>query len=323
MPREEKTQTALPPPSLGRAFNPSSLDKPVYVMNVPFSLSAGVANNAWMEEITEEERNVDVKKAINQFLQVYHFIAAEAVVYLLPTPHNDNLQDLVYTANMGIMLNHLDDNHTVLLSNFSTQVRTPETEVGRAFFEQMGYEVHIPPYHFEGEAELKHLYDNVYLGGYGIRSQREAYAWMEERFEMRIITLEETDPYLYHLDCTVFPLTRENTLVCTEMFTKPEIRQIEKLTNIIDVSADDCYSGVCNSVRLGNTIMNASNIHEMKRSDQYYEEELQKNRTLEDIAANNGFELSLFNLSEYFKSGALLSCMVMHLNRQSYDLVLL
>jgi len=322
MPRDKKTKTVHSPSELGEAFNPSSLNKPVYMMNVPFSLSAGVANNAWMDEIAEEERRVDVKKAINQFLQVYHFIAAEAVVYLLPTPHNEGLQDLVFTANMGIMLNHLDDQHTVVLSNFSTKVRTPETDVGRAFFEQMGYRVVVPPHHFEGEAELKHLYDNVYLGGFGIRSEDKAYKWMEEQFDMRIITLEETDPYLYHLDCTIFTLTRENTLVCTEMYTKSEIKQIEKLTNIIDINADDCYSGVCNSVRLGNTIMNASNIHEMKTTTQYYPEELHKNRTLEDIAAKYGFELSLFNLSEYFKSGALLSCMVMHLNRRSYDLVL-
>ena len=320
MPREEKLQTLHPPSQLAEAFNPSSLDKPVYLMNLPFSLSAGVANNVWMEELSEEERNIDVKKAINQFLQVYHFIAAEAVVYLLPTPHNDGLQDLVYTANMGIMLNHLDDHHTVVLSNFSTQVRTPETEVGQAFFEQMGYRVITPPYHFEGEAELKHLYDNVYLGGYGIRSQSKTYDWMAEQFDMQIITLEETDPYLYHLDCTVFPLTRENTLLCTEMFTKKEIRQVEKLTNIIDINVDDCYSGICNSVRLGNTIMNASNIHEMKTSTPYYDEELHKNRTLEDIATKYGFELSLFNLSEYFKSGALLSCMVMHLNHRSNEM---
>ena len=43
---------------------------------------------------------------------------------------------------------------------------------------------------------------------------------------------------------------------------------------------------------------------------------------LEDIAVKYGFEVSYFNLSEYFKSGALLSCMVMHLNRQSYQLTL-
>jgi hypothetical protein len=106
------------------------------------------------------------------------------------------------------------------------------------------------------------------------------------------------------------------------MYTKQELAQIERVTNIIDVSVDDCFSGVCNSVRLGNTLLNASHILDMKPSDPYYNEEKHKNRTLEDIAARLGFELSLFNLSEYLKSGALLSCMVMHLNHRSFDLVL-
>ncbi len=303
-------------------INPTSLDKAAYLLNVPFSLAADVANNVWMEEIDAAHRHVDIRKAINQFLQLYHFMAAESVVYLLPTPSVTGLQDLVYCANMGIVLEEQADNTTVILSNFSTEVRAPETRVGKAFFELMGYQTVTPPYHFEGEAELKHLHDNIYLGGYGTRSDKRAYEWMAEQYGARIIALEETEPYLYHLDCTVFPLTREDTLVCTEMYTADEIRRIEAVTNIIDVSVDDCFSGVCNTVRMGNSLLNASHIHEMKTSDKYYSDEKQKNRTLEDIAARYAFELSFFNLSEFLKSGALLSCMVMHLNRKSYELVL-
>lgn len=303
-------------------MNPSTLERPVYLLNVPFSLDANVANNAWMEEIKSDERKIDIDKAINQFLQLYHFMAAEALVYLLPTPQNKKLQDLVYCANMGVVLEHSSDHNTVVLSNFTTEVRAPETKVGKLFFESMGYQVITPPYHFEGEAELKHLHDNVYLAGYGIRSDKKAYEWMAETFDMQIIALEETEPYLYHLDCTVFPLTREDTLVCTEMYTRSEVKQIEKVTNIIEVTVDDCFSGMCNSVRLGNSLLNASNIHDMKSTDEYYAEERDKNRKLEDIATQFGFEVSFFNLSEYLKSGALLSCMVMHLNRKSYDLVL-
>lgn len=303
--------------------NPSWLDKPAYLMNVPFSLAADVANNVWMEEIKSDERHVDIEKAINQFLQLYHFMAADSVIYLLPTPNVSGLQDLVYCANMGVVMEHTPERNTVILSNFSTEVRRPETVIGAEFFHTMGYDVATPPVHFEGEAELKHLYDNVYLGGYGTRSDKKAYEWMADQYDMHIISLEETDPYLYHLDCTVFPLTREDTLVCTEMYTKNEIKQIEAVTNIIDVSVDNCYSGICNNVRLGNTLLNASNIHEMKRTDEYYEEERNKNRALEDIGTNYAFEVSFFNLSEFLKSGALLSCMVMHLNRKSYDLVLM
>ena len=291
-------------------------------MNLPFSMSADVANNVWMEEIDSNERKVDVPRAVNQFLQLYHFMAADAVVYLLPTPRLSGLQDLVFTANMGITLEHLKEKNVVILSNFTTRVRRPETRVGNDFFELMGYQVINPPHHFEGEAELKHLYGNHYIGGYGERSDRKAYEWMADEFDMNIIPVQETDPYLYHLDCTVFPLTHEETLVCTGMYTKEEVNAIEAVTNIIDIEVDDAFTGLCNSVRLGNTILNASNIHEMKSSDKYYESELNKNRVLEDIAVKYGFEPAFFNLSEYFKSGALLSCMVMHLNRQSYQLSL-
>ncbi len=320
MKEQSEKQIVIPPMS---SINPTALDKPAYLLNVPFSLSADISNNAWMAEMKEDERKVDIRKAINQFLQLYHFMASDAVVYLLPTPKLPGLQDLVYCANMGVALEHTPDKNTVVLSNFSAENRRPETEVGRQFFDLMGYEVVVPPHHFEGDAELKHLYDNIYIGGYGTRSERQAYEWMSEQFDMQIIMVEEVEPYLYHLDCTVFPLTREDTLVCTEMYTADEISQIEAVTNIIDVSLDDCFSGICNSIRLGNSILNASNIYEMKSTDEYYEEEKHKNRSLEDIASRYAFELSFFNLSEFLKSGALLSCMVMHLNRKSYDLVLL
>lgn len=303
-------------------MNPSSLDKPAFLMNIPFSMAADVANNVWMDEIDSGERKVDIPRAVNQFLQLYHFMAADAVVYLLPTPKLFGLQDLVFTANIGIVLEHLQDKNVVVMSNFTTEVRRPESKVGNDFFELMGYQVIHSPHHFEGEAELKYLYGNHYIGGYGERSDKKAYEWMADEFDMNIIPVQETDPYLYHLDCTVFPLTEEKTLVCTEMYTKEEIKAIEAVTDIIDVNADDALSGICNSVRLGNTIMNASHIHEMKFSDEYYDSELHKNRMLEDIAVKYGFEVSFFNLSEYFKSGALLSCMVMHLNRQSYKLTL-
>ena len=98
---------------------------------------------------------------------------------------------------------------------------------------------------------------------------------------------------------------------------------MEKHKNVIDVSADECYSGICNSVRLSNTILNASNIHDLKAGTEEYAAELQKNRRLEDIATNLAFEVSYFNLDEYLKGGALLSCMVMHLNRHSYSFTLI
>ncbi|HZL99806.1 MAG TPA: arginine deiminase-related protein [Planctomycetota bacterium] len=296
----------------------STLDLPAFLLNVPFSYAADLANNVWMQELPDSERRVDVRRAIRQFMDLYNTMASEAVVYLLPAPPRCGLQDLVFTANLGIALDHLPDRKPVVLSNFTAPGRAGEAAVGRRFFEAAGVELHVAPARFEGEADLKHLHDDVYVGGYGIRSTAEAYRWMEREFDMRVVMLEETDTYLYHLDCSVFPITAQDTLVCTELYGRSELARLAKHTNIVPVTADECYGGVCNSVRLHNTILNASNIHELKAGTEDYRMERVKNRKLEDVAIERGFEVMYVNLSEFHKGGALLSCLVMHLNRHSY-----
>jgi len=303
-------------------LNPTQFDRPAFLMNFPFSYATGVANNPWMTYMKGEKRHPDFTRAAVQFLAVYQNISAEGLVYLLPTPRGAALQDLLYTANLGIVLGHLPDKNTVVISNYTSPPRMGETPVGVKFFQDMGYDVHVAPGKFEGEAELKHLYDNVYIGGYGIRSEKATYDWMEEKFDMKIVKVREVEPYLYHLDCSIFPITKENTLVCTELFSKKELAEMGKVTNIIDVSVDECFSGICNSVRLPNQVLNSSHIHDLKAGTEDYQFEINKNRKLEDIAGNLALEISYFNLSEFHKSGALLSCMVMHLNRSSYNIAL-
>ena len=321
--RQVKREARLPEPTPASPWlNPTQLDRPSFLLSFPFSYSTRVANNSWMEDLPRERRQPDFKRATVQFLELYRYLAAEALIYQLPTPRGADLQDLVFTANLGIVLGHLPDQNTVVISNFASEPRRGEAEIGTKFLRDMGYDVYVPPTKFEGEAELKHLHDDVYVGGYGIRSECQTYEWMESTFDMRIIKVRLVDPYLYHLDCLVFPITRDNTLVCTELLEKEVVAEIEEVTNVIDVSVDDCYSGICNSVRLPKTILNSSHIHDLKIGTEDYKREVQKNRKLEDIASDFALEVSYFNLSEYHKSGALLSCMVMHLNRNSYTFTL-
>ena len=299
--------------------SPTRLERPAFLMNFPFSWSTSVSNNVWMTELSDNKRAPNHRRGAAQFLELFRFVASDALVYLLPSPVQCDLQDLVFTANLGFIPEGLRTRDTVILSNFTSEPRRGETAVGLRFFEALGYATHVCPAKFEGDAEIKHLYDNVYIGGYGQRSERQAYEWMEKTFDMRVIKVELTDPHLYHMDCSVFPVTRDQTLVCTELFNEREIAEIEEHTDIIDVSADDCYSGICNSVRLSNSILNASHIHELKAGTEDYSLEMTKNHRLEEIACDLAMDVSFFNLSEFHKSGALLSCMLMHLNRHSYN----
>ena len=146
---------------------------------------------------------------------------------------------------------------------------------------------------------------------------------MEKNFDMEVIKVAMTDEYLYHLDCSIFPLNTDQTLVCTELYDPEELRAIEQHTEIIDVDVEDALGGMTNSVRMGNMILCASNISEMKKTHEYYEGEVHKIKSLEKICSDAGMEPVIFNLSEYMKSGAMLSCMVMHLNRVDHSKTLL
>lgn len=308
----------MPNTNTDRGLDTSTLPQPAFLMCPPFSYSTAVPNNIWMKEMDAEKRRPESRRALTQFFQVYRYIASEGLVYLLPSHQDIGLQDQVFVANLGVVLEHGRFANTAIVSDFTSEPRRGESAVGSAFFRAMGLDVHEPPAKFEGDAELKHLHDNVYIGGYGLRSERAAYDWMEQTFDMKVIKVKMHDPYLYHLDCLVFPITNEKTLVCTELLDEKDVDEIEKETEIIDVPADDAYSGICNSVRVANTVVTASHIHELKRGTEDYSHEIKKNRRLEDIVAELALEVKYFNLSEYHKGGALLSCMVLHLNRFSY-----
>ena len=296
---------------------PSQLPIPAFVMNFPFTLDTSNPNNIWMQEMEAKDLKINKGNAYRQFLDLYQFVAGNSLVNILPT--YGNYQDLVYVANMGIYLPHIKDSNNIILSNFTSKPRQGEEKVGLPFFDLMGYQTHMCPFKFEGEADLKYLHDNVYIGGYGQRSDIQAFEWMEKEFDMNIIKIEMVDEYLYHLDCSIFPLTKEKTLICTELYTPEELAHISQYTNIIDISVDDTYNGIANSARLGNMILCASNISELTRADENYEAEKQKIESLEKICFNEGLEPVFFNISEFMKSGAMLSCMLMHLNYVDYD----
>ena len=268
--------------------------------------------------MSSEELKVNRGKAYKQFMDLYNFVSGAGFVCNLPS-HGNKFQDLVYVANMGIYLPHIKNSNNIVMANFTSPPRQGEELVGKPFYDLMNYITHDCPYKFEGEADLKYLYGNNYIGGYGIRSEKKAFEWMEKEFDMNIIKLEMVDEYLYHLDCNIFPLTKSKTLVCPEFHLPEEIKKIEEITEIIPVNADDVYSGICNSVRVGNMILCASNISELSINDEMYDGEKHKINALEKICYNEGLEPIIFNISEFMKSGAMLSCMIMHLNYVDYE----
>ena len=117
-------------------MNLKDLNMPVFMMNIPLSYSTDVRNNVWMDEYDDKDIIVNKEKAIREMWEVYSFLSSQGFVYLLPTPNNCSLQDLVFVANNGIMLNHLD-NPVYIGSNFTAKNRIGEEKIGMDFFTSM------------------------------------------------------------------------------------------------------------------------------------------------------------------------------------------
>jgi N-dimethylarginine dimethylaminohydrolase len=284
---------------------------PVFLLNAPFSLSADDPNNAWMRQLPEGERRIDKHRAFNEWFEFYSYLSSMSLVYLLPSV--PGLQDQVYVANLGIVLPHIGTS-TVVLSNFRSRPRQGEEPVGSQFFRSMGYNVIQAPEFFEGEADLKYLGGSTYAGAFGLRTSAGALDWFERTFDMNVITIDMIDPKLYHLDCLIFPIDREHVLACTEVIDAQAVQRIEQAASIIDVSLADAHAGITNCVKCRKLVMASSKIDTMKTSDDDYLAEVHKNAMLERICMQRDLELCLFPMAEAEKSGAMLSCHVMHLN---------
>lgn len=330
VPSPDQTQTGLsddvaefagcevaPARSFSEGLRDGRVECPILLMNLPLSLSSQVANNAWMEDIAPSERGIRLDRALAQFQDLYKHITRQAIVYILPSQFG--LQDQTYVSNLGVVLPHCAVD-TVVVSRFRSEARVGEAGIGTDFFRLMNFAVERPPetvdsepLYLEGEADLKHIRGNIYIGAHGMRTSRNALTWIAERYEMEVIPFRITDPYLYHLDCCVFRLTEEAVMLCTSVADPASLREIERHCEVIDISLEDARSGLANNLSLPGEVVCDSNISELRRDDPKYLAEKVKIRRLEKICSRFGRKLTVFCMSEFYKSGALLSCLVMNL----------
>lgn len=280
----------------------------------PKFISADIPNNRWMKDLDESERKVNIDVAMAQFFQAYSLFSQDALVYLLPP--KKGLQDQVYITNAGAVLPHLYK--TIVLATFKAEGRPGEEGELSKFMTQMGYSQFTCPFYFEGEAELKWIRDNIYAGGYGQRTDIQALEWIERTFNCQIIKIKETDTKRYHLDCNVFLLSKEKVMIATDQLNPVTAKQVESVAEIIPVSKKSSQWSITNSLRIGSIIYNGTDISELKKSDKNYQIEKEKNEELEKICRDAGLELVFVNISEFSKSGAALSCMILHLTYIGY-----
>ncbi len=287
------------------------LDEPVFLMNAPFSLDTKTPNNATMTKLGRSGRRVDRARALAQWRGLYRHLAARSLVYLLPS--RAGLQDLPFVANLGVALGH-GRHRTFVLSRFRASARGGEPAVGRSFFRTMNIACETSPAFFEGEADFKRLRDNIYVAGHGARSSPRAHGWFRDRHGARVVPVALNDPHLFHLDCVLHVVARDRVLLSTAACPAETVRQIAALADIVDVPLDLAYRGATNVARVGDEILCDSCLPGLRRSDALYDVEKKKHAFWVRLATKLGLKPVFFDLSEFYKSGAMLSCLVLPLN---------
>ena len=244
---------------------PSQSPFPVFVLAQPCFVSDDIENNIWMKSAKGKDAEpIDVEKFMGEWYQFYKLLSADSLVYLLPP--KKGLQDLVY-VNSFVYLPHITKQDIIILSNFTAEGRAGEDDVAGKFLGAMGYKCVKPPFKFEGFPELKWIRENIYFGGYGFRTDVRFHNWFEKTYDARVIRIKEKDEYCYHLDCNLFVLDDQNVIACDETIDKKTLKEIESVANVYPVEDDDVYEDACNVIRVGDLLIVASSIQNMKKSD--------------------------------------------------------
>lgn len=263
----------------------------------PAYLSTRIPNNVWMKQ-----EKIDVPRALKQYYRIKRMIRSLGVP-ILEIPPRRECQDQMYVANIGIAIKPY-----IILANYKAPGRACEVEPAREFFESEGYTCIQPPFHFEGEADLKPLRDGIYFGGHGQFTDPRALDWIAEQTGIEIVHLHETSEKLYHMDCGLHVLDEKHVIITETAFDKDSIQRIEEVANVFFAPDDIATTGITNGVNIPERRIFLSGT---------YNPELPEYRKAMDWLFNTmdtlRYSVILLDCDEFDKSGADLSCCIFHL----------
>ncbi|HEY6313844.1 MAG TPA: arginine deiminase-related protein [Streptosporangiaceae bacterium] len=291
------------------------MEHPVYLLAPPLSLATDIPNNAIMRGLSSQERAVDRTKAISQFIALVEVLSRDGLVYCLPSPIP--LQDQPYTSNVAAVLPHRPN--TAILANFASEPRRGEEKVAGPFLQALGFGVVCPPVFFEGEADLKFLGGKTYASAFGMRTSRKFADWLTDTYDADVIRIEIIDPCCYHLDCVMLPLPADRLAVCGELLDYTVMDRLASEYDILDVPLKHAHAGALNCVVSGKSLLIDSTLSSLAKNDPVWVQESAMVAQVGRIADFAGLEPVTLNMSEFNKSGAALSCLVMNLNRRNFE----
>lgn len=242
--------------------------------------------NPWM---SKQIGQVNQDLAIAQWEALYNSISSVAEVKLLDPV--ENLPDLVFTANAGIVCSDI-----AIVSRFAKVERQKEEPHYTHWFIDNSYLTVNINSNYEGAGD--HLIDSfgIHWLGTGFRTDKAAALELSKILNVRINVLELVDPRWYHLDTCFCPLSGGELLWYPEAFSTISQRIIRNtFDTLIDITQEDALNFACNTVCLDRNIY------------------IPANSNTSNVLADLGYNVQEFNLSEFMRAGGAAKCLVLQI----------
>ncbi|KAA0210870.1 hypothetical protein FBQ84_02600 [Ignavibacteria bacterium CHB1] len=244
----------------------------------------------------------DIRKAKEQWNNlklIYTKLGFEVILI----PPAKGFPDMVFTANQSFPFVNENGKLQVILSKMKNSQRKDEVKYFKDFYEQRGYEILNLPEEIEffesmGDAIMDYK-RNIIFGGYGQRSQREAYRIIENYTGLEVVTLELINPYLYHLDTCFSILDNNNVVIDETAFSSDDLKKIQSyFKNVIVIDRkENMNSFACNC-----HCPDGKNVIVQSGADNFTHK-----------LQTEGFNIIETDTSEFIKSGGSVFCMKMML----------
>jgi len=110
--------------------NPTQFERPSYLLSFPFSFSTEFANNPWMQDLPGDRRLPNFKRGQYPIFGVVSLSLRRGVDLRSAYSANRPAAGLVFTANLGVVLDHMADKNIAIISNFTSEPRRGENAGG-------------------------------------------------------------------------------------------------------------------------------------------------------------------------------------------------
>ncbi|MCB9072746.1 MAG: amidinotransferase [Bdellovibrionaceae bacterium] len=269
--------------------------KNVLMVN-PKYFDVAYAINPHMMDEQGKLKQIDHHLASEQWLAIKNKFS-ELGVRVCAFDGIENLPDMVFCANP--LLPFLKNGRThFIASNMSSTFRTAEVDHACEWATQNNFEIYKLPQsiRFEGMGDALWNYDTLELfGGYGFRTDKAAYDYVEDIIERPVIRLQLINENFYHLDTALCIVDRNTALVVRSALSEESLDKLHmKFKNLIFVEPSEAKDYLAaNAVSVdGRHVLVEKNAVSLQKQLQMC-----------------GYTVHPMDTSEFIKSGGSIFCM--------------